>query len=192
MFMCDWCGEEIENSRGRGTMKIEGYFADDGLFAIPINDSRRHYHIGLADDAIEGDSCMLKALSLVDSHIPRESPRQKRAEARKATLTDTELVKVEETAWDETPRDGKLHLVLNALGDERMRLGPLRRRLQEKHPIFEPELRRLLARMIERGDVVRVKDKMHGSQQWHAYERARVLGPELKAFEQQFPADGVL
>jgi hypothetical protein len=172
-FTCDWCGHPIDDFSALNKMLCLG------LPAI------REWHLHLPSD---GRECMQRAVEAFDKICGTERPAAALPADRENCRVEHDASTGRAHAWDQIATTEREHRILNALDDARL----CAREIAEK--IAAPldwimdasDVKVTLAKMVERGDLHRVKQpRAPGSQQfrWLYYRQTGNLSPELAALE---------
>lgn len=124
-----------------------------------------------------GDIC--SALALADE----DNERQSEHDERQASL---ESAHDGHAAWLELPRQEKRHLLLNAIGDERLIIRELLDRIRSLNPdriIYQSDVQRVVRDLFEHGELDRVRELRAGKAWRWRYHRRVELSPELRSLE---------
>lgn len=129
---------------------------------------------------------MLKRM-LQEPAEPAEAPRSTahRGQRGRSSLED---IHARSEAWKVVPWAEKLHWVRNALGDDRLTLREMAKRIGDAHPecsVYDTSLLTLIKELLELGEVERVKEsrKPGGSQYRWRYHRHVELDSNMAALE---------
>lgn len=174
IYVCDLCGERIDaNARyrvhvgpigiGEDTLRRNGQFMFHGEIGA---DDKSCYAVFL--DALE------EALRSASSQRP-ESPRARR---------ERELAEMRARgeAWRATAGEQRQRLILEALGTERLTVGQIADRLTDQYredygKIFDATLRNEVRRMLNRGELDRVRADKDSRPRYVYFRKTDLSGP---------------
>jgi hypothetical protein len=176
---CDWCGYTIDDFGALNKMLCYG---------LP---TIREWHLHLPRDGYE---CMEQAVNAFDAICRTQRPAAATPRANREGWRVEHHAFLERChAWEKIPTTEREHQILNALDDARLCARQIADKIAASHDwiMRASHLKRTLVKMVERGDLQRVKQpRKPGSRQfrWLYYRQTPNLSPELVALERALHA----
>jgi hypothetical protein len=171
---CDWCGHTIKDFSALNKILCCG---------LPAT---HEWHLHLPRD---GYDCMEQAVAAFDKICGTKRPASAIPQTdRENWRADHDAFVERCLAWEKIPTTEREHQILNALDDARLCAREIAEKIAAPHDwiMHAGDVKLTLGKMVERGDLQRVKQpRKPGSEQfrWLYYRQTGNLSPELAALE---------